>query len=55
MGRRHRRDRRDRQGFIRWTEADRDRRFTLSPDPAFVVDRQRLYNYLDSLEGLSGE
>ncbi|MBE9111793.1 hypothetical protein IQ273_20510 [Nodosilinea sp. LEGE 07298] len=45
-----------RQGvFIRWSSASRRRGQRDLPDPGFVVDRKRLYKYLDSLEGLSGE
>ncbi len=57
MARRYRADHREDQGFIRWarTARCRDRQSSLPPDPAIVVDQRRLYNYLDSLEGLSGE
>ncbi len=62
MTRRHRVDRGDRQGFIRWTSVaesrgatSADRRSAMPSDPGLFVDRRRLYNYLDSLESLSGE
>ncbi|MGB3202293.1 MAG: hypothetical protein WBA99_15420 [Nodosilinea sp.] len=48
-------DRRRQGGFIRWSTPSRRRDPRDMPDPGFVVDRQRLYKYLDSLEGFSGE
>ncbi|MGG6238245.1 hypothetical protein ACQ4N7_06350 [Nodosilinea sp. AN01ver1] len=45
-----------RQGsFIRWSTSARRQDQSDRLDPGFVVDRKRLYKYLDSLEGLSGE
>jgi hypothetical protein len=62
MTRRHRADRGDEQGFIRWPSAAEVSRAKSSgyhpamlSDPELIIDRQRLYNYLDSLESLSGE
>jgi hypothetical protein len=57
MARRYRADREDGQSFIRWpsTSKSSNSRSELSSDRDLVVDRRRLYNYLDSLESLSGE
>ena len=42
-------------GFIRWSTSARRQGQSERLDPGFVVDRKRLYKYLDSLEGFSGE
>ena len=57
MTRRHRADRRDGQGFIRWSSGAKSagRGSAMPSDPGLIIDRRRLYNYLDSLESLSGE
>ncbi|NJL49354.1 MAG: hypothetical protein HC929_20295 [Leptolyngbyaceae cyanobacterium SM2_5_2] len=43
--------------FIDWSTASRrlERRAQRISDPGFVVDRQRLRRYLDSLESFSGQ
>ncbi|WP_155523518.1 hypothetical protein [Nodosilinea nodulosa] len=41
--------------FIRWSAPSRHSSSRDLSDPGFVVDRKRLYKYLNSLEGLSGE
>ncbi|MFH7243339.1 MAG: hypothetical protein ACHWZW_10870 [Spirulina sp.] len=48
----------DRRGgsFIQWSAVSSSGQPpSRRPDPGFVVDRQRLYHYLSSLESLSGE
>ncbi|HSM83150.1 MAG TPA: hypothetical protein VLS96_15780 [Nodosilinea sp.] len=46
---------RSRGTFIRWSAPARRSGQRPVSDADFVVDRRRLYKYLDSLESLSGE
>ncbi|QQE64567.1 hypothetical protein GFS31_12480 [Leptolyngbya sp. BL0902] len=49
-------DRRRGSSFIQWSAVSASGQPpSRRPDPDFVVDRQRLRQYLSSLEGLSGE